>query len=252
MVGGNMSQELYPIDAKAIDVSFNGRPSGNPIIISHRLRRPTMAELSEREKSSSISFMEVGKDEQILTDEESANARLWDQIIVEVSGYDNDQSWRTLTPEEKTKIRTSHKSIAIRAMYLAETTIDGADTDSISLTAGNWTVKHAIGSDPENPAYVLYHVLREPTESERSKYKRTAVKTSFSRGSKKVTTKITQDLGAFVDLYDNLIQEIRGGSVDGMQWNDFSRNQFLMALDPLWKKMVIQTLMSNIEAALLD
>jgi hypothetical protein len=261
MVGGSMGQEnnestetLYPIDAQTFEVSFNARPNGKPAIISHKLRKPTMAELVSREQASAVLLIEGNhKDEQVITDEESANSALWDKIILEVRGYANNQEWKKLEPEEKAAVRASHKSIAIRSLYQGEASIDSDEDAAISLSANQWIVRHTIGAESnENPAHVLRHVLREPTESERSKYKKGATKTSFIRGNKKTTTRIAQDLQSYVDLYNALIQEVQGGSVNGMQWNEFSRNQFLMAMDPVWKKLVIQTLMGSIEAALLD
>lgn len=257
--------ELYPLDYTNHEVAFNARPnSEKPLIVYHRLRRPTLGELQDREKMLSLELVENGREEQIITHEEAANANLWDKIVTDVKGYKGFDDWAPLGPQEKASVRPSHKSMAIRAMYLGSASIV-SEEDEVSLTANNWTVRHVIGADPDNPLYEIFHTLREPSQIEQEKFKRTASKTSFIRGAKTPRTKIAQDLRAYVELYDALILGVSGATVGGKVWEgsyaqthvgavveSHDKQGFISAIDPVWKRMVVQTLMSTIDAALLD
>lgn len=251
MVGGTMP-ELYPFDYTNHEVAFNARPnSDKPHIVHHRLRRPTIGELQDREKMLSLELVESGREEQIITNEEAANANLWDKIVTDVKGYKGFDDWKSIAATEKASVRPSHKSMAIRAMYLGGATIV-SDDEEVSLTANNWTIRQTIGADSDNPLYEIFHTLREPSQIEQEKFKRNSSKTSFIRGSKNPRTKIAQDLRAFVELYDALILSVTGATVAGKSWEENHPQGFVSMIDPIWKRMVVQTLMSTIDAALLD
>ncbi|NBW18706.1 MAG: hypothetical protein EBR82_63110, partial [Caulobacteraceae bacterium] len=96
------------------------------------------------------------------------------------------------------------------------------------------------------------HILREPTESERAKFKRNASKVSFIRGAKRPRTKIGADLRAYVEMYDQLVTDVEGGTVRDKGFADSERGVFLAAIDPTWKRLIVQTLMAALEASLLD
>jgi len=244
--------ELYPFDNTTHEVAFNARPnSDKPLIVHHRLRRPTIGELQDREKMLSLEMIENGREEQIITHEEAANSNLWDKIVTDVKGYKGFNDWTPLDAQGKASVRPSHKSVAIRAMYLGSATIV-SDDEEVSITANNWTVRHTIGADPDNPLYEIFHTMREPSQIEHQKFKNTASKMSIIRGAKNPRTKIAQDLRAYADLYDALIQDVSGATVGGKTWDESNRQGFVSAIDPVWKRMVVQTLMSTIDAALLD
>jgi len=249
-----MSENTYPFDAPSIDVQFNARPGAStPVIISHRLRKPTLQELSDREKAINLEIVETSnREEQVVTDDEAANCQLWDRLIVSVKGYLGLADWRELTPDEKATMRPGHKRTAIVAMYAGSAQVLGGDDVEISLAMDTWTIRQLVGTDAENPLYTIDHVLREPSEAERAKFKRTASKVSFIRGAKRPRTRIGADLKAYVDLYDALITDIQGGSVADKAFASSDRVQFLAAIDPTWKRLIVQTLMNAIDAALLD
>jgi hypothetical protein len=245
-----MSDKLYPFDADFIEVAFNARPnSESPLIVYHKLRKPTLQELIEREGLISYEIVELNsREEELKADEDTANARLWDKIILQVKGYRGAEDWRDLSEEEKAAMRPGHKSTAIRAMYAANCEIEG-DEDGVSISADTWTVRQEIGVGNE-PDYVVRHTLREPTEAERAKYKRSASSTSYIKGAKKARVMVRTNLRAYIELYDALIQVIEGGTFGG----DVGAylELFKPAIDPIWKRLVIHTLMSTLEAQLSD
>src|SRR5262252_9925236 len=125
--------QLYPFDADFTEVLFNARPNAeNPNLVYHRLRKPTLEELNERESQIKYELVEINsREDEIQTDDEIANARLWDKICVAVKGYKGIDEWRELSPEEKAAMRPGHKTMAIRAMYAGSCEIEG-DEDGVS------------------------------------------------------------------------------------------------------------------------
>ena len=255
MVRGTIMTEsnLYPFDAAEVAVSFNARPGAdNPVIVSHKLRKPTLMELVARDRDVNLEIVEISpREEQIVTDDEAANARLWDKLILSVKGYAGNAQWAEIPDGDKAGVRTGHKTTAIKAMYIGDCSIVGDVDSEVSLTSDTWVIRQSIG-DVDNPQFVIDHTLREPTESERIQFKRSASKVSFIRGGKKTRTRIGQDLTAFVKMYDLLVEGIIGGSVNGVEYAPSNRQAFLAAIDPTWKRLIVQTLMNAIEAALLD
>src|SRR5262245_7840139 len=205
----------YAFDADFISVPINARPSAeNPVIVYHKLRKPTLGELIERENQIKYELVEISsREDEIQTEDESANARLWDKIAVAVKGYRGAEDWRDLTDEDKAGMRSGHKSAAIRALYAGTCEVEG-DEDGISIGADTWTVKQSIthGGRKDPPEFVVRHILREPTEAERVKFKRSASSTSYVKGAKTPQVRIKTNLRAFVELYDALIQRIEGAT----------------------------------------
>ena len=99
----NSNSTSYPFDADPIIVSFNARPgSDTPVIISHKFRKPTLMELVARDREVNLEIVEIStREEQIVNDDESANARLWDKLIVGVKGYSGNSEWREVSDLEK-------------------------------------------------------------------------------------------------------------------------------------------------------
>ncbi len=262
---------LYPLDQPEISVEIK---AGNAVL-GHKLTRPTLAQLVEREgqihyESESISDSE----ERINSDDEAANARLWDGCAVMVRGYRLGKAdatplaeWREVTPELKAAIPSAHKATAIRALYQSACEIEKDEDEGFTLGADEWTVKQIFG-DPENPQFVIRHILRTPTESERREFKRRPAQISFSKGSRRQKTRVTTNLKAHVELYDGLLQMIEGATIGGKAWSEIGNariadiaegksksprlSEFDAVIDPIWKRQVIDCLMRSFEASTQD
>src|SRR5262249_61941124 len=109
---------LYAFDADSFEVAFNARPNAeNPAVVYHRLRKPTLAELIEREGQIKYELVEVNqREEEIRTDDETATARLWDKLILAVKAYRDAPGCRELSPEEQTAFRHVLTMIAVHAL----------------------------------------------------------------------------------------------------------------------------------------
>jgi|SRR5262245_7787437 len=243
--------ETYPFDADHFEVAFNAQPSAdNPRLVYHRLRKPTFEELNDREGQIKYEMVELSshKDE-IQADDETANVRLWDKIIVSVKGYRGAGDWRELTDEEKAQMRPVHKTVAIRAMYAGSCEIEG-DRDYVPIEPEIWTVRQKIGTKEDRPDYVVRHTLREPTEAERVKFRPST--TSYIKGARKMRVQIATRLKPYVELYDALIEGVEGATVGDRPFGELNRAQFLAAIDPMWKRQVIDCLTSALGAQLSD
>lgn len=241
----------YPFDAKNRAVQFNGKPNAEtPVIITHTLRKPTLPELLEHEQQTVRQVQEVAKNEdRIVIDAEKANGNLWDKLVVTIQGYRGFEEAREPSVEEKKQLRASHKSTAFTAMYDASVELEDTQ-DGLGLSGDKWRIKHGIGPN-ETPDFIVYHILREPTEDERNKFRRATNQQSLIRG-KKTTIKLSATLKAHVELYDELLDGIEGGTVNGQEYAPERRAEFLREIDPLWKRQVVGCLMESLEAALLD
>ena len=244
---------LYAFDAPDFEIQFNARPGADiPHIVYHRLRKPTLAELNEREAGISQEMVEVSKHEtELVSTDDTANMRLWDKLVTAIKGYRGFEDWREPSDDEKRQLRASHKSFAVRNIYAGSCAID-ADDALVSLSGDVWTIKQMIGPDGDNPLFTVFHVLREPNEAEYAKFKRTANKTSYMSGSRKTRFKVRSDLKPYIEMYDALIETIEGGTVGGLPFAADRRDAFIRAIDPIWKRQIVQTLMGALDVQLLD
>lgn len=252
-----MSEKFYEFDAEYTDVPIVAKPGGdNPTIVYHRLKKPTLQQLLERESRISYEMVEVNsREEEIRADDEAANVLFWDGIIMAVMGYKNAPEWRELTDGEKAGMRPGHKTTAIRALYASTCEIEG-DEDGVSIGPDTWTVRQEIGLSKDSPDYVVRHILREPTEAERGKFKRAASSTSYIKGAKKQQVRVRTNLRAYIELYDALLQEVQGGMCINKPWGEMSsadlQKLFIGQIDPIWKRQVIQCLTATLEAQMSD
>lgn len=235
---------LYPLDQAEIEVRIT---AGNKTLC-HKLRKPTLAQLMEREaqiryESEAIS----NEEERINSDDEAANARLWDALAASVKGYRLGKTdtqpvdaWRNVDEALKTAIPAAHKSTAVRSMYAFVCEVERDEDEGFTLGDAEWTVRQVFG-DVDNPAYIVRHILRTPTESERRAFRQKSAQVSFTKGSRKQKTRIATNLKAYVELYDALtlgLDGVTGGGSD--------------SLDPLWKRAAIDCLMRSFDASLSD
>lgn len=243
--------KLYPLDKTEFEVEI----TAGKHVVSHKLNKPTIAQLMERESQSHYETEAISNEEErVNADDETANARLWDAIATGVKGYRVNKAdgspvgdWRPLTDELKRAIPATHKAAAVRGLYQFVCEVDKDDEDGFTLAAENWTIKQSFG-DADFPDYVVSHILRTPTENERREFKRKSSDVRFSKGARKLRTKVVTHLKAHVELYDSLMTELSGTTSDG------GGDQLvkLNAIDPIWKRSVIDCLMKEFEAGLSD
>lgn len=251
--------KLYPLDQTEFEIEI----VAGKHILSHKLGKPTLTQLMERESQSHYETEAISNEEErVSADDEMANARLWDAIATGVKGYRVNKAdgspvgdWRPLTDELKRAIPATHKAAAVRGMYqFTCETETGGDDEGFTLAAEDWTIKQTFG-DADFPDYVVRHILRTPTENERREFKRKSSDVRFSKGQRKLKTKVVTHLKAHVELYDLLTTDIQGATWDsGSATNHQVKMDKvdLKIIDPIWKRSVIDCLMREFEAGLSD
>jgi hypothetical protein len=260
------TEKLYPLDQAEFEVAVV-TPQGT---LYHKLRKPTLGELIEREERSSYETESVNdSEERVSADDEAANVRLWNQIVVDVKGYRmrgekasasiewRGESLHDLSNDLKAAIPAAHKSVAVRGLYQFTCEVEKDEGEGFLLGAETWTVKQVFGN-LDFPDYIIRHILRTPTEQERREFKRKSSDVRFSKGSRKMKTKVVTHLKAHVELYDALLTQFDGLTLDGQTWETFTAKDFaqtgamVRAIDPIWKRNVIDALMKTFEASVSD
>lgn len=243
---------FFQFDEQTHIVSFPATTKkGGTRTVSHRLRKPTLEELNERESLIKYETVKINSREtEVRTDQSAGDARLWERVIEAVRGYDSGEEWRELDDQAKSRFNPSHKSDAITLLYAMRSEIHG-DDDFVPIGPSDWTIKQEIGPNRE-PDFVVYHVLREPTEEERQRYSRGKSSTAYVAGTRREEARMRTYLKPSIELYDALVQEIRGGVVGGEAFSASNRKAFLAMIDPLMKRDAIQTLLGALEAQMSD
>lgn len=236
--------ELYAFDDPYNHVTFDAvSPAGNLHPVSHRLRKPTLEELNIREQQVKYELLSVSsRKDKVKSDDAVANRNLWDKIIMAVKGYEGGDEWQELADEAKAQFNAAHKEDAISFLYAPSCEIEG-DDDRVPIGPVSWTVRQNIGKK-NAPSFVIYHVLRSPTQSERDKFKWAASDVFNVRGTKQAQMEVATKIRPHVDLYDACIQDVRGGTVAGGESFSANRKEFLAAIDPMFKRHVVQCLLS--------
>jgi hypothetical protein len=166
----NETMKPFEFDEQIHEISFPATTlKGGTRIVCHRLRKPTLEELNNRESQIKYETTKVNSQEtEIKTDQHAADAWLWEKIAQSVKGYGQRDDWQELSEEDKARFNGSHKSDAISLLYSSKSEIEG-DDDYVPIGPAEWTVRQEIGED-EEPDFIVRHIMREPTEAERSRY----------------------------------------------------------------------------------
>lgn len=235
----------YPLTEPEAVVQIFRKRGDKTEIIQHRLRRPSLAELMEREQQSVAEVEEVAPNEDAWhEDSQAASAKLWDKCILGVTGYRIGGQLATefvpVSPDTAAKIPLAHKVTAISGLYVAKSEVEKGEDEGFNLDGDTHTIKQSIGAS-EEPEFVLVHTLRQPTEGELREYnKRASTATSVS-GSRKRKIRVRTNLKADVELYDKLAIALTGATPPEPR-----------LVDPIFKRQVVQALIASLNASLLD
>lgn len=262
-------QKLYPLDVSHFNININIAPgSAEGYWTKHKLRRPEFGEEESREALMPVKTHDQGKIEghdamAMEYEGESADIRLYDNIIETVSGFappGSDASVDDLevTDEIKQWILPTWKSQAISGIYRS---VWEAEQESLKklymLGPGRqWSIRQDIGAGKNAdgtrrpPQFTITYIFREPTEKERKKFRNRALNASILRlrggGNEE---RRTTNLRVVSELFDACIQEIRGASVDGKPV-DASNTSHLKFVLGNFKKNAILKFFDTLEADL--
>lgn len=221
-----MEKNSYPLDWETQEVRLaEGR-------FVHTVRRPTVEVIFERDKNMQ-SEIPIGKDGSYSlpdpTATEDVDVKLYDAIALSATGYTGE-------------VPASHKSTVITGLYRREVYVD----EDVDIFADTVPVTEEIGSGDE-PEFTITHLMRQPTEDELKKYRRKNSAGEIKpgkRGKQRVVTK--SNLKLAVEYYDLWIEQIDGVCLLA------ENGEYTANVDPLIKRLVVQTLVEELSGKLLD
>lgn len=249
---------LFPFDQELIDIRINVTPGADrPFYTTHRVRRPTLEELNNRESMTVYEMRDLGgNEEEVVINDDTGNSYVYDLIAREVQGYDlgdgvDPQEFRPVNEGFLNLLSVPHKNAVLRGLYFSQAKIE-VDPQMTGFRLGGvreMRVRQSLGQGDPAP-FSIVHILREPSEPERAAYRERASQTRNVRGSRRARSKIVTNLSAAVELYDTLLLKIEGAQVAGEEFTSANRGAYLRAIDPMYKRQVIVTLISSLEADL--
>lgn len=220
----------YPLDWKTTTVPLaHGK-------FKHKLNRPTSEQIFDREKqlNREIPISKGGGMAAVdPTEAEEINAAFYDVIAAEATGY-------------KGTVPAAHKSAAIDGLYRRTVYID----DGVDEFAEEVPVTEEIGPD-DAPDFTIVHVLRQPSEDELRRYRRRSASSEIKPGKRGRQVFVTKsNLKNAVEFYDLLSTSIAGAKLDDTPGYDHLA--LAGAVDPLIKRLVVDTFVDKIVGSLLD
>lgn len=261
-LGGDVLSELYQLDFPEREVEFL---AAGRYRVAHRLKRPKFSQLKEREARIRNEAITVSKEEtRSIYSEREANVWLWDQIAIQIRGYDigdgDSEVWRDVQIIGKA-IPAAHKIAAVETLYAVSArlsppveTEEGGNGGGFRLLGGSEIdVILEIGSEKE-PDFTVHHKLRNPSESEWNKYlagnsEVREVRTPGSR-EKQRRVKVIRNLTADVELYNATFIGIEGAMAGGATFSPDKRDAFLQEIDPVHKQIVVQAISESLQIEL--
>ncbi len=243
---------LFPLDEFEFEVYICADEAELPL--GYKLRKPTKADLVEREQHVTNEQVQVSDTEtETIYDAASGHRYLWNKIVTHVKGYDMGDGlplneWREANDLIKSLIPPTHKVSAVAGLYSSKVTIDRAQKSEgfKLLGAIEIRVRQEIGE------YVVTHVLRRPSESEWLAYQGKALRTLTVRGAKTPRVRYETNISASCDLYDALLERVEGASLGGEPYRVEQRAGFLAATDAILKQAVIAVFSNDYESELRD
>lgn len=236
---------LYPLNQPETIIQLDFKQGDKVHKLAHKLRRPSLPELLEREQQSVAEVEEVAPNEDAWhEDSQAANGKLWEKVCLGVKGYriggQVSGDFVSVSPEIAAKIPLTHKSTAISGLYLSKCEVEGAEDEGFSLDGDTHTIRQEIGAS-DVPQFIIRHTLKPPSEADLRDYNRRANTATSVTGSRKRKIRVRTNLKADVELYDKLAVAIEGATPPDPRM-----------VDPIHKRQVIQTLIASLNASLSD
>ncbi len=181
--------------------------------------------------------------------EMTANANLYDKLILENAGFIIDEKddfpendFRTLPPELIKEIGFNVKDKVVTALYECYCWAEKSNR----LNPDEGLVVQKITK--KSKAYIIQHILRQPSIEESNSFCKQIIKGYFSTNEDNdEVIELKLDLKLAVELYDKLIIRIENANVSGQVFNEESKELFLKEVNPVYKFRVVEQFL-NINA----
>jgi hypothetical protein len=269
----------FPLDVTKVEVDIDVSTSPKvQKILTARMTRPEKGDLVKREAMTVTEIVEAtATEEKIDSDEERGNAWLFDRIVTEIKGVrlpgEPERAAEEFRPADENilgLLPDSWKSKFVTGMY-SKVKAEIFEAEEIGVLIGGSAaipVDLRFG-DEDNPFQVIRFDVPEPQETERRKYQKDSVELRQPKGSTKSRNRIVMHLDASIKYFDLLMRrpeadirsmdEATRVTVTDVTFeqakrsaNPYALDQFLAAIDPIYKRMVVNEAMSKYNAKVSD
>jgi hypothetical protein len=192
------------------------------IKVIHRFKRPTQQQEAEYNRRAVYQerISTNGKISDQQSDAGAAKLWLWDGIAESISGYPGLEDQTPVTPEIAVKMRSTHKDLAIEALFECDAEVLPEESVA-TFDDAVWMVRLKLGN-PEYPYLTLRLRMREWTEKERTRFEKSNGISSSEQQGKTRLTKTAVNQAAHVELFNALLVSVdveEGGSWDKVTVN---------------------------------
>lgn len=225
------AEDLYPLDWQTHEIKLGkGRVA--------TVRRPTPKEILDRDAELTTEIP-IGRDGGYAlpdpTAQEEIDAKYFDLIKTEVTGYDGEM------PEQ-------HKATAFNGIYVREIYVD----EEFDLRDELVPVLEEIGGDI-NPDFTVVHLTRHPTEGEIKLFRRKSSAGQIKPGKRGRQNFVqSSNLRTAMSFYSQWITRIDGATVGGETFSDEAKAEFIAHVDPLIQRQVVNKVVEAFIAKLSD
>lgn len=262
----NLTSGLYPFDAQSINIDVPIElPADGSIVsafVSHSLRKALLKDHVAREEAIKRVSKRVSKSE-FVTDrnEDEANSGFYDSLVEGATGHAvraafavGDGEVAEITneyPEDECKTRFTFevKSQVYKRAYPNSYTVvdDNADPfASLFEKTTNMFIRQDIGGTPAKPAFSVIYEIKPPSKSQRIEFGRSVqITEKYERASSSLKTSLSITKG--VNLFSKLFVGVKGGMVNGKEFEDALRNNFLAQIDPMFQYAVIDAAVASFD-----
>jgi hypothetical protein len=257
-----------------VDIDVSSTP-GVVRIASARMRKPEKPILIRREEMTLTEIVEASAtEEDIVVEDERGNAHLFDAIATHVKGFRTPDEpktaaseWREVTIELLEQIPSSFKAAFVRSMYrVSAKIVESAEDEGFVLGGSDVLLVDFFVGDEEDPIAVVRFEVPEPTETERRGYAKDAVKLRQPKGSRKTRNRIISNLGVAVKFFDSLMTRsgadisfgefgratVQSKTFSEMSGSPVSKAIYLESIDAIYKRLIVNAVMSRYNARVQD
>jgi hypothetical protein len=241
----NTLELTEPFDREAF-----GKVRGHKVRVFHRIARPNIQQLQERDDKQPYRSQMVNEDrERLLSDVSGrADAELYDQLVLLTEGYKynvvdgQDESART---QALNSVPRAHKSDMMRAILEVKSEVVPEGEEEVDTFVWGQGLTYRIRTEiGDQGQFVAYSTMREPTNRQLDDYSLASTDFEIEKGQRKPITRVHTKLAPAVQLFDELVDAIEGFTVNGKPINVKDKRQ-LALVDPYFKRSVLDALMKE-------
>lgn len=211
----------------------------------HNVRRPSRAELLQRELDSTTKTKPKGGGRSlIIINSDEADEALYDLIAETVGGYTADGMNVAVTSDLLKRISGGHKRAAINFLYSGHAKVEWKPEMAFFDYDASKPLRviHEFGTR-EEPEYTIFWQMRRPDVLEKADYRLNSTQIYTGGGGRRAQSELVSNLEVSIRLFNRLFAGVEGAVLNGEAYTDAMRDEFLAAIDPVVMSQVITAIM---------